>query len=244
MIPLKINQDFKNLIPPLSDEEFRQLEENILTSGRCRNAIKVWRGIIIDGHNRYAICQKHGLPYEVSKIRLPSKNDVLLWIIENQLGRRNITDVRRINLGLRKVELLKEMQATTGRRPIHVRKAIADHASVSEQTVYRYLKVKAIGDADIINRVEAGNLKIATAYKKLQNRLVVTEKVVTRMYENPNPLHIDNNENGAVNNIEMIGRLYGFIFDSCGFMKDGEEIHRISGWLRKQTRAVNRILAS
>ncbi|MCL2422065.1 MAG: hypothetical protein FWD03_09430, partial [Defluviitaleaceae bacterium] len=86
---LKIDEDFKKLIPPLLPDELKQLKENILSTGRCRDAIVVWKGYIVDGHNRYAICREQGIPFEVSKIHFASKKDALVWIAENQLGRRN-----------------------------------------------------------------------------------------------------------------------------------------------------------
>lgn len=56
---LQINPKFEQIIPPLSDEEFTQLEENILKVGRVTDPIQVWNGVIIDGHHRYKIVQKH-----------------------------------------------------------------------------------------------------------------------------------------------------------------------------------------
>ena len=87
---LKIDPDFRNLISPLMPDEFKQLEQNILSINRCRDTILVWNNTIIDGHNRYAICQEHGIPFEVSKIHFASKEDATLWIVENQLGREPV----------------------------------------------------------------------------------------------------------------------------------------------------------
>jgi len=94
---LLIDLEFKNLIPPLTSEEFKQLELNCIKDG-IRDAITTWNGFIIDGHNRYEIANKHGLSYVTKELLFESKNDVKLWIIENQIGRRNITNFVRIEL--------------------------------------------------------------------------------------------------------------------------------------------------
>lgn len=86
---IKIDPEFKNLIPALSEDEFLNLEQSILTEG-CRDAIITWNNTIIDGHNRYAICTKHGLTFRIKEMQFNDRNDVCIWIIKNQFGRRNL----------------------------------------------------------------------------------------------------------------------------------------------------------
>lgn len=86
---MKINPVFKALIPPLSTEEYNQLEKNILADG-CRDPLVVWNDTLIDGHNRYRICQEHGLPCEYVEATFDSEDEAIDWIIDNQLGRRNL----------------------------------------------------------------------------------------------------------------------------------------------------------
>ena len=92
MINLKIDPEFQSQIPPLTDDEFKQLEENILKEGKLLSPLIVWNNILVDGHNRYAILQKHPEIY-FSTMPLPFENreEVLAWICKNQLGRRNLT---------------------------------------------------------------------------------------------------------------------------------------------------------
>ena len=92
MINLKIDPEFQSQIPPLTDDEFKQLEENILKEGKLISPLIVWNNTLVDGHNRYAILQKHPEIY-FSTIPLPfeSREEVLAWICKNQLGRRNLT---------------------------------------------------------------------------------------------------------------------------------------------------------
>ena len=91
---LKILPEFKNLIRPLKKKEYLQLEANILSDG-CRDPIVVWKRYIIDGHNRYEICMRHGIPFEILEMEFACKEAVLAWICANQLGRRNITEETR-----------------------------------------------------------------------------------------------------------------------------------------------------
>ena len=92
MINLKIDPEFQNQIPPLTDDEYKQLEENILKEGKLLSPLIVWNNTLVDGHNRYAILQKHPEIY-FSTMPLPfeSRGEVLAWICKNQLGRRNLT---------------------------------------------------------------------------------------------------------------------------------------------------------
>ncbi len=98
---LKIDQEFKNLIPPLTYEERELLEKNIVKEG-CRDPIVVWDNTIIDGHNRYDICNKNDLEYKISEVQLSNRNEVINWIIDNQLGKRNVPEsVRKYLIGKR-----------------------------------------------------------------------------------------------------------------------------------------------
>ena len=89
---LRIDPEFKALIPPLSAIEFASLEASILEEG-CRDPLVVWteEKIMIDGHNRYAICSAHGIPYQTVEMSFDSPNAVKVWMLLNQLGRRNLT---------------------------------------------------------------------------------------------------------------------------------------------------------
>ena len=92
LFKLKIDPEFQSQIPPLTDDEFKQLEENILKEGKLLSPLIVWGNTLFDGHNRYAILQKHPEIY-FSTMPLPfeSREEALAWICKNQLGRRNLT---------------------------------------------------------------------------------------------------------------------------------------------------------
>lgn len=70
---LRIDPEFKNLIRPLRREEYRHLELNLVMEG-CREAIVVWDGTIVDGHNRYEICNKLKIPYGVKEQVFPNRD--------------------------------------------------------------------------------------------------------------------------------------------------------------------------
>ena len=92
MINLKIDPEFQSQIPPLTDDEFKQLEENILKEGKLISPLIVWNNTLVDGHNRYAILQKHPeIYFSTMPLRFESREEVLAWICKNQLGRRNLT---------------------------------------------------------------------------------------------------------------------------------------------------------
>ncbi len=87
---MQIDREFRELIPRLTTEEYGQLEKNIIAEG-CRDALVTWQDILIDGHNRYEICQKHRIEYNTVEMEFENKDAVIDWIINNQLGRRNLT---------------------------------------------------------------------------------------------------------------------------------------------------------
>ncbi len=98
---LKIDEEFKNLIPSLTSEELELLEENIKKDG-CREPLCVWNNIIVDGHNRYSICRKNNIPFHIQQMDFYDRVEVQNWICMNQLGRRNISpETRKYLIGKR-----------------------------------------------------------------------------------------------------------------------------------------------
>ena len=92
MINLKIDPEFQNQIPPLTDDEFKQLEENILKEGKLLSPLIVWGNTLVDGHNRYAILQKHPeICFSTMPLRFENREEAIAWICRNQLGRRNLS---------------------------------------------------------------------------------------------------------------------------------------------------------
>jgi hypothetical protein len=93
----KIDPEIAALLPRLSHEELATLESSLREKGGCRESLVVWaeEGILLDGHNRLAICQKYNIKWFIQNLSLPSREAAIQWVIDNQLGRRNLTDERR-----------------------------------------------------------------------------------------------------------------------------------------------------
>ena len=106
---LQIDDEFAALIPPLTTDEFTLLEQSIVAEG-CREAIITWGNIIVDGHNRYSICKRHGITYTTQQMNFPYRNTVMFWMLQNQLARRNLNDFQRIEM-VRKCEQALKAQA-------------------------------------------------------------------------------------------------------------------------------------
>jgi hypothetical protein len=179
-----IDDEFKALIPPLAPDEYAQLEANILAEG-CRDALVLWDDVLIDGHNRYGICEKHGIPFNtVQTTTIQSYDDAVLWIVSNQLGRRNITDFVRGELALRAKPILEARararqeasQAKPGEQIGYVRQisdapkvrtddVIAAQAGLSRDTVRKVEKTLASAAPAVLTSVRAGAISINAAAK-------------------------------------------------------------------------------
>ena len=232
MSQLKINQRYKDLIPPLSDDELRNLEESILTHG-CRDTIKIWKDTIIDGHNRYAICMKHGIPFKTTPVRFKSQGDAVVWIIDNQLGRRNLTNAARIDLAAQKIDMLAKENPDG---VINVRKVTAKMAGVSENTVYKYMKIKQLGTPELIAQVDSGEKKIGAAYAQF----MVTTRVVEEWYRNDETPGLDNASAamGVVENMGELANLYRFMLGNAVLLCKEEGREAVCKRLARQLKRV------
>jgi hypothetical protein len=104
---LVIDNEFKSLVRPLTEVEFSSLEESLLVEG-CRDAIVTWGDVIVDGHNRYAICSRHGIEFNTFPLEFPSRAAAKVWILKNALSRRNLTDGEKFEYALQLKEMLHE----------------------------------------------------------------------------------------------------------------------------------------
>jgi hypothetical protein len=173
---ITINEDFAKLIPPLTEDEYSGLEQSILEEG-CRDALILWGDILIDGHNRYRICTKHNIPYEMRQMEFENRDDVLLWIMKNQLSRRNLNDFQRIEL-VRKCEEAVKAQAkarqgtrsdisTSGQNFPEVKRAtdeLGKLAGVSRKTYEHAAAVLDKAPEAIVEATRKQELSINAAY--------------------------------------------------------------------------------
>ena len=188
---VNIREEFKALIPDLSNDEFSQLEENILEYG-IQDSIKLWKGDIVDGHNRYIIAQKHNLEYEIEHMDFDDKYQAISYIIVNQLGRRNTQPYDRAVLVLKLKENLEKQYKESKQKAIEesgineetvreeskfdTRKELATMANVSEGTLMMVNYLDENADDDTIEKVKTGKVAISAAYKKEKRKEKLEEQ--------------------------------------------------------------------
>src|SRR4051794_11213152 len=115
---IRIDERLRSHIPALKPDEYLQLEQNILAHG-CQSPLIAWGDILLDGHNRYEICNRHGVPFRTETVNLPDFEAATAWIEENQLGRRNLTTDQFFLLHRPEIRTLEESQRRGSRKPIH-----------------------------------------------------------------------------------------------------------------------------
>ena len=191
---LKVNESFRELIPPLTAEEYSQLEENILAEG-CRDALVVWGNVIVDGHNRHEICTMHGVEFETKQKEFESEEAAKVWIIDNQSGRRNLTDGWKYELKQERKRLLagkgwENIKAATGGHnkltlsqndKVNTREELASELGWATGKVAQADFVWKHGDEEIKQKVKAGEETVSGAYNKVKRdvkKKTVEQKVI------------------------------------------------------------------
>jgi hypothetical protein len=123
---ITVLEELRIYIDPLTEDEYAALERSILAEG-CRDALVLWGDVLVDGHNRYSICSKHGLPFQtVQNTRFKTMEDVHLWMIDQHLGRRSVSDFQRGVLALRKKEILEARRLAVLDKPAEALAAATD----------------------------------------------------------------------------------------------------------------------
>jgi len=110
---ITVNEELLAYIDPLTPDELNALERSLLAEG-CRDALVLWGEVLVDGHNRYGLCRKHGIPFNtLQNTSFKSIDDVHLWMIDQHLGRRSVSDFQRGVLALRKKDILNTRRPAT-----------------------------------------------------------------------------------------------------------------------------------
>lgn len=153
-----VDAEFAALIPPLSAEERQQLEENIVENGGARDPLVVWASkgklTILDGHNRYEICTRLGLSFDIEEMRFSDRSHAEEWIIRNQFGKRNLPIYDRVILAKRLEEVISKrsrqglrtdlcQKSDKSNPPLDTKREIAKVAGVSHDTVAKVKKIEA-----------------------------------------------------------------------------------------------------
>ena len=178
---LIIDPEFRDLIPPLNEEELKLLEASIVADG-CESPLIVWNGVIVDGHNRYAICRKHEIPFAIQEKDFSSRDDAMLWMLRNQLGRRNLNSYQRVELVLKFEPLVKSaaeqrMMAGKAANPVptlaqgqtkgKTRDHLSEAAGVSHGTFAKAKKLVQSADEGTKRELRAGKVTVNRAYTEL-----------------------------------------------------------------------------
>lgn len=177
--PLTIDPEFESLIPPLSKDEFSQLEENCKRDG-ILDSLKAWNRILIDGHNRYSISRKWDLNYQVEEMDFSDREAVIHWIILNQFGRRNLSAYDRSVLALKLKPMIQE-QAKNNQgtrtdicqksdKSIDTKKELAKVAGVSHDTIHKVETIETKAPEQLKEQVKTGQKTINQAYLELRKQ--------------------------------------------------------------------------
>lgn len=238
---LKIDEELRDLLPPLTEDEYKFLEESIKEHG-CTSPIHIWNDYVVDGHNRYGICKKYNYGFEV--VILDSnytKDDIIEWMIDTQLGRRNLTNIQRIEIAekyrksvKKKAEENKKLAMERARmenpnnkeeqfptilpttvKAIDTRKELAKIAGVSEGTYNKGKKILESDNEVIKQKVKSGEIKINTAYNELFPK-----------NKNKEEKEVDNIEdNMKMEDIKEINKIKTKICPRCGQEKESDDFY-------------------
>lgn len=185
---LTVDKEFEDLLPVLSPEELEKLENSILQYGML-DPIKIWQEpdtgewIIIDGHNRYNILKKHKINWHYwqdYKImgELETREDVKQWMLEQQLGRRNLSPEEKYDIVQKFKDMFqkraKENQSSGGKgqsnlKEVNVQKEMAKATGVSVGSYYKLDYVKKHGSKEINQQLHDKEISIDKAYQMVKN---------------------------------------------------------------------------
>ena len=183
---ITVNDDLLAYIDPLTHDEHAALERSLLAEG-CRDALVLWGDVLVDGHNRYSICSAHNIPFDtVQNTAFQTLDDVHLWMIDQHLGRRSVSDFQRGVLALRKKDILAGREqpapaeapasatapweesatpapATPAAAPAMTREALAKSARLSNSTFTQIEKIQKSATPELVAAVKLGTISINTA---------------------------------------------------------------------------------
>lgn len=184
-----LDDEFKNLLPRLNPKDYRELEKSIRKDG-CRDPLVVWdqENILIDGYNRYEICDKHNGRFDIVRLPFKSREEAMFWMISNQISRRNMNKFQWAEVALKFKDTIAEEAKKNQRagggtvrqksaQPFRTREKLAKLAGISHHTIERvkYILFKAANplnkkiqkQVEALRRSEPG-FSINNVYQDLQ----------------------------------------------------------------------------
>ncbi|HEU4374230.1 MAG TPA: hypothetical protein VFS02_12110 [Telluria sp.] len=175
---ITINEELRSFIDPLTANESAALERSLLAEG-CRDALVLWGDVLIDGHNRYEICTRHGIEFRtVQNTTFSSIDDVMLWMIDNHLARRSVSDFQRGVMALRKKDIVTARAAQRAGEPEpaepaaaaaaepppwNTREDVAKAARVSSNTISQIERIQKAATPQLVEAVRSGTISINAA---------------------------------------------------------------------------------
>ena len=205
---IKIDNDFASCLPKLAKEEYTELEKNIVKHG-VKSPLLTWHGYLVDGHNRMQICIAHGIKEVKTEEmdKLENKEDVVMWILKNQLGRRNLNDYQRGQIALRYEEMIKERmkerqvqagkdfgrgdkggaQSGTSFQKSKTRDELAKIAGVSHSTMDRIKNIVKNGTEEQKERAQTGGKGNSPYAIDLEIKQAAEPMVICEMCGKPVP---------------------------------------------------------
>ena len=190
-IKFKLDPEFRALNRPLNKSEYSGLEQSIMVRG-CDHPLVVWRGLLLDGHHRYEICQKHGIKFKTTEAPpyVKTREDAKRYIIiEGQLARRNLTNYQKCVLAMKLEPFIAE-EAKRRRREAgklygrgHPKKKVTQHdgkaftvdneigelAGCSGENIRKVRKIEALADKKTKAKLRAGDTTIRSVWLKMRN---------------------------------------------------------------------------
>ena len=173
--------EMEQLLPPLSGEQFSSLESDILENGCYAPIIVNEDMVIIDGHNRFRVCEKHGLSYRMLVFSFADLLEAKQWALDTQKGRRNLDkwELGQIALKL-KPEIEAKARANQGIRtdlsvnspkgysPTDTRKEMAQAVGIGEQAMGRIAQLIENAPQSLKNALENKEVSINRGWKILK----------------------------------------------------------------------------
>lgn len=172
--------EMAELLPPLTGEQLSALEADILANGCYSPVIVNEDMVIIDGHNRQSLCEKHGLPYQMAVFSFGDLLEAKQWALDTQKGRRNLDkwelgkialrlkpDIEaraKENMGTRTDLLTTLSEGSPPAPPVNTRKELADTVGIGEVTMGKVMQIDEHAPAAVKDALDSGDLSINQGY--------------------------------------------------------------------------------
>lgn len=218
---LKVNPAFKAACPALTDEEYKSLEDLICEDGIVIQPIIRWGEFIVDGHNRYEIATRHGIPFSVDEKVFGSENEALVWIKENALSQRNLPDYAKFEMMKELESILIEMgkkkkgdsrkagpKVDTSTEKFSTRKELSKKSGVSVAQIKKAKVIDKVADEETKEKLRTGKTTIGKEYEKVKDAKPISdhEKLMIGSHELDKWI-IKYGENPFLKDTDIISRL-------------------------------------